>query len=786
MTEYEKRRRRPPVSCTLCRKRKIRCNKEAPCSNCIRSKVPDGTCVYDNPNSTPTRRQPESNLQPTQAQQPILAPKSASVVQTTERDSSIPGQLDPVTESGATLSNDDDVAKSTMPPTRVTSPSQSSRDTTKTRIAQLEEEILRLKRLGSEDLSITSISNPSPVYQKNIIEEAAVASKGLASISEFRSEIFGEARFTSRYIMHKRRLFGQSHWGSCLVLFRDLFEVFEGQDPLGIPPDISAGINKCKEYARTIKANQAAPWPSLPTPDVPPRDVCDKLIDCYLRTTESVYRVIHIPSFMKDYNAFWESRTEPCMNTIVPLKLMMAIGATAFDRNFSLRSTAVRWIHQAEAWLCRPDYKARINLGTIQCQILLTFAREVVGLAWSHTWLSIGDLLRTAIYMGLHRDPSKMPRRTLLASELRRRIWNTILELVVRTSLTAGGPPLLSLDDFDTLPPGNFNDDQLMDDDSQSKPQEEFTQSSISRVMRSTFPARLTIAKFLNDLGGKSTYPNMLQLENELRSVQKATRHIIQAWQSKKTSSSLSPSSFQLSYLDMSFRRFLLSLHVPWFGPSLQDPTYAYTRRVAVDTSIALWRITDEGGALSTDASYTDFVITSAYRTGFLHAGITQAAHIQLAEISSQLREHDEGILWTPINSDLLPALEGASEWAFRVLRDGETNIKGYLVMVLVSSQIKAALEGTTADGMPDVVTRAASEAKDRCLSLLEDEVVRSRTERMLSETPPAVPAEACLEDWDLTIPDTDFSTTPGFDPVAWIFDGSILQGPQFCSTLYQ
>ncbi|VUC23535.1 unnamed protein product [Clonostachys rosea] len=783
MPESEKRRRRPPV------KRKIRCNKESPCSNCIRSKVPNGTCVYDNPNSTPTRRQPGSGIQPSQAQQPTLAPKLASVFQTPEGGSSISGQLGPsylAQKSGPSLCRDDDVAKSTVPATSATTPSQSSRDTVKTRIAQLEEEILRLKRTASEDPSITSNSNPSPPCQRDICGEAAGASKGLVSISEFRSAIFGEARFTSRYIMHKRRLFGQSHWGSCLVLFRDLFEIFEGQDSLETASIISADISKCKEYARTIKANQAAPWPSLPTPDVPPRDVCDKLIDCYLRTTESVYRVIHIPSFMKDYTAFWESNAEPSMNTIVPLKLIMAIGATVFDRDFSLRSTAVRWIHQAEAWLCRPDYKARINLGTIQCQILLIFAREAVGLAWSHTWLSIGDLLRTAIYMGLHRDPSKMPRRTFLASELRRRIWNTILELVVRTSLTAGGPPLLSHDDFDTLLPGNFNDDQLIDDNPQPKPEEEFTQSSISRMMRSTFSARLTITKYLNDLGGKTSYPHTLQLENELRSVQKAVRHSIQTWQSKKTSSPFSPSSFQLSYLDMVFRRFLLSLHVPWFGPSLHDPTYAYSRRVAVETSIALWRITDEGSALSIDASHTDFVIISAYRTGFLHAGITQASHIQLAEISSQLREHEEVNLWTPINSDLLPVVEGASEWAFRVLKDGETNIKGYLIMVLLTSQIKAALEGTTADEMPDVVSKAIIEAKDRCLSLLEEEVVRSRTERMLSDTPPAVPAETCLEDWDLTIPDNDFPATPGFDPVGWIFDGSILQGPQFWSTLYQ
>jgi len=63
MAETGRRRRRPavyvtwnprniyllttePRSCTLCRRRKIRCNREMPCSNCIRSK--NVACVYEN------------------------------------------------------------------------------------------------------------------------------------------------------------------------------------------------------------------------------------------------------------------------------------------------------------------------------------------------------------------------------------------------------------------------------------------------------------------------------------------------------------------------------------------------------------------------------------------------------------------------------------------------------------------------------------------------------------------------------------------------------------------
>lgn len=39
------RRRRPPLSCTVCRRRKLKCDRALPCSQCIKSKTPD-QCIY--------------------------------------------------------------------------------------------------------------------------------------------------------------------------------------------------------------------------------------------------------------------------------------------------------------------------------------------------------------------------------------------------------------------------------------------------------------------------------------------------------------------------------------------------------------------------------------------------------------------------------------------------------------------------------------------------------------------------------------------------------------------
>ena len=53
--EQPQRRRRPPLSCTTCRRRKLKCDRSLPCGQCVRSKTTD-ECVF-------TGAQPETNRQ---------------------------------------------------------------------------------------------------------------------------------------------------------------------------------------------------------------------------------------------------------------------------------------------------------------------------------------------------------------------------------------------------------------------------------------------------------------------------------------------------------------------------------------------------------------------------------------------------------------------------------------------------------------------------------------------------------------------------------------------------
>lgn len=88
--------------------------------------------------------------------------------------------------------------------------------------------------------------------------------------------------------------------------------------------------------------------------------------------------------------------------------------------------------------------------------------------------------------MGLHHDPEYLPRMSPLNIELRRRLWATIMEMIVQSSLESGQPPLISFDDFDTKPPSNINDSEI-DESTQTLPRPKdrtiFTDTSLQLAL---------------------------------------------------------------------------------------------------------------------------------------------------------------------------------------------------------------------------------------------------------------------------------------------------------------
>lgn len=632
----------------------------------------------------------------------------------------------------------------------------------KSRIRDLEEQLSRANQMSIH----SSVQAPTQ-------DLGATHPHAGETLGDVDSRLFGETQVITRSVIHKSRMFGQSHWINGVIgICRDVFQMIEPH----VRDDTSgavSNIQSCKAIARVIKSRRTPPWPTPPTGPLPSKDVTDELVDCYLRTFETIYRVLHIPTFRRDYEALWVSDTAPDVAFMVQVKLVLAIGAVTYDEKFSLRASAIRWIYEAQTWLSEPVFKSRRSIQFLQNNILLLIARELVNVGGDTIWTSAGTLLRTAVYWGLHRDPAVhlSKRTTIFVVEMRRRLWNTILELAVHSSIASGAPPFISMDDFDTAPPENYDDDQLVADVPMPKPENELTQVSVAIALRKTFPLRLAITKFLNDIGSRSTYEKTLQLDAEFRTSYKTLCRTVQR---HGAGTGFVFNQCAMCMVDCLMLRYLLSLHVPFFAMAPQETAYAFSRKVVVETSLRIWCGVHPSSSImaSHDATATgrnDFERLAICGTGFFRTVAMQACFVIASELSAQLQE-EESLGPVPLRADLLSVIEDAKEWIFRSIEAGETNIKGFLLTNLIAAKIDGLRRGYTNEQLSGILVRTAEDVEARCLRILEE--MAGQTEGMvagLDQTGLNITPES-LDDWDQMMTNVLLNQSTA-EPMNWVFN---------------
>ncbi|KAF4975108.1 hypothetical protein FZEAL_8056 [Fusarium zealandicum] len=619
-------------------------------------------------------------------------------------------------------------------------------------------------------LSAVDIRNSTRIqYQRSNIDTAQLFSSIFGVFAQMRTHRQSRGRIFERQDPPVGTSAFKTHFQ--IGPLRDMIDMLEpyAQET----SNIYSGLQKCKTLARTVKSRRTPCWPTCLTTTLPPKEITDDLVECYLRTTERIYRILHIPTFREKYEALWASDSEPDGPCLVQLKLVLALGATTYDDKFSLRPSAIRWIYEAQTWLSEPEFKSRLGIQYLQTNILLLFAREAVQISGEPMWIAAGSLLRTAVSMGLHRDPIYLSKKMSLVSEMRRRLWNTILEILLQSSLSSGGPPLISLDDFNTEPPGNFDDDQLVLEDPESRPEHDFTQVSIARALRKTFSCRLSVAKLLNDLNSRSTYDETLRLDAELRA---SYRVLSQTLQSCKSTGSSLPSEFELCAVDFIMRRYISALHFPFYSPSLHETCYAFSRKVAVETSLKLWCAAYPPSSIPAVSSCSSSFASSRQEFsrfticgfGFFRTVAWQASLVIAVELRTRLQE-EESLCPAPLPSDLLCVLRDFKIWTLRCIQAGETNVKGHLGVCLMTAQIEGLMARLPRDELVRSMIRAGEEAEETCSSILEGMAAEVGTgEPNQGQTPLDVGFDL-TEDWEFMMSD-GFFDSGDTDPMTWMF----------------
>ncbi|KAJ5721010.1 uncharacterized protein N7483_008944 [Penicillium malachiteum] len=460
------RKSRTVLSCTPCRQRKVKCDRLAPCSQCTRRSAAE-SCDY----------LPISN----QADIPT---------------STSPSPL----QNSATIPNDAECTEVyPVSPVDIRQHTNTLRGPTITLTA--------------------SCNNNSPII-----------SAQMGSVDTLTQSCFHGSGTRTRF-------FGRSHWALTMDMFPDLKAHLQKHHKVkkglsGADSNNAQGVSRTKQrrLQRTYQTHaQMNSEPQGLESMIPARPITDELVQIYLSTFETTLRILHVPQFLAEYEEFWNSTDQPSSNDwsrdVFAAKLLgVLICATPLvdteistdeDRSQVSNRAAKGWLQAVGSWVKTITSYAKLDLDFIQVMCLLLVARQAIAYEGDLAWLAAGSLIREAMMIGLHRDPSNFKGISPFFAEIRRRLWFTIVELDLQAALDTGVPATISDDEFDCVPPSNLNDEEFSIESSippAAKLSTVLTRTSFQISLAQTLSVRIKVVKIINLIGLTSTYQDILDL----------------------------------------------------------------------------------------------------------------------------------------------------------------------------------------------------------------------------------------------------------------------------------
>lgn len=127
------------------------------------------------------------------------------------------------------------------------------------------------------------------------------------------------------------------------------------------------------------------------------------------------------------------------------------------------------------------DYLHASGSGYTVEVLILHFALDQYANIGTHmgNWVLMGVIVRVAMRMGLHRDPSHWPNIRPLQSELRRRAWAFLYSLDFFSSTQVGLPRLIKDSQCDTRPPSYVLDSDIGIEHDALPPERPFSEPSL-------------------------------------------------------------------------------------------------------------------------------------------------------------------------------------------------------------------------------------------------------------------------------------------------------------------
>lgn len=484
----------------------------------------------------------------------------------------------------------------------------------------------------------------------------------------------------------------------------------------------------------------------------------------YFSTFEYTLRILHVPSFLDEWNTFWnhmETKPDrPCSSDIFLAKLLVVMACSAcFATRGKLASVGLNeqsfmqmcheWIEAVTTWLGAMAGHTQLNLDLIQIKCLLVLAKQ--GTAWEGDLASLaaGSLIREAILMGFHRDPSNFSHLSPYWAEMRKRLWLTIVELELQASLYNGAPLAISWDEFDCPPPSNIEDEDLTINSAHlpsPKPSTTATRMTFLIALSQTLQARMEVSRAINRVRLTVPYEEVMSMSESL------SKGLADAPPELRSISTDGPPAgpdgscpeFQRSFFLFLNYRCLLALHRPFFlrPAETRDEPFVFSRRACVQISLALLaqleytpRSNPNDQLVNSDTACPHILQLKGgmFRDDIFHAAITVCYELRL-QAKDKVIDPFPGTISVYIDQSahyqrmaLFESVERAIKYfELKVYNEKRaTKVFNILTMLFTSikSQILAAEPSHSLDGQSDgsvlTIDDACPAASRRCRELL-------------------------------------------------------------------
>ena len=495
------------------------------------------------------------------------------------------------------------------------SQSSNSPDDMQNRIDRLEGLVLSLMTNGSQSagpaaasraLSLNSSVGSGGYSQDVDVEIDGEERDGMprgSGTEESETDQVVQSLGVMRVDNNKSMYFGDAHWASILQDIKEVKNYFsahkkEYEEQLVKVQESKSRIDAAPQGPTFLFGGaKPPPYPEL-LAQMPNRSVTDKLVSRYFNSYDPAVHILHPPSWYRAYEKHWEEPQKSGPAWLGQIYALLCLAMHSYFRmddeppEFRGKSLAMAANYRALTGQCLllADFTKPVN-NTIETMVLhlhCEYARNrdaEVGV-----WVLVGMIVRLAMRMGYHRDPSNYKDITPFQGELRRRVWTFVRQSDLLFSFQIGLPSMIRQGDSDTELPRNLFDDEFDEDTKILPPSRPLSEPTPVSYMCAKATMSFAFGKVVERLHQLTSIPydEVMALDKDLREARAEFPPHLRLRSIEESMMDPGALVMQRFTLSILYNKGQCVLHRKFLARARENSRYAHSRRTCVDSSVEL------------------------------------------------------------------------------------------------------------------------------------------------------------------------------------------------------